>query len=132
MLQRMAAASSITPPHSRACSDMESAVQSSVRPRSAVPSLSADETALSVRQAATLTADLNRRLRSVVVGGLSILLWLGLWQLASPQKWNFVFRFENVPAPTDVAAAFSELYRAPKFAAHVGNSLRRIFLGFTV
>jgi NitT/TauT family transport system permease protein len=111
---------------------MESAVQSSVRPRSGVSSLSADEAALSVRPAPTLTADLNRRLRSVVVGGLSIALWLGLWQLASTQKWSFVFRFENVPAPTDVAAAFSELYRAPKFAAHVGNSLRRIFLGFSV
>lgn len=111
---------------------MESAVQSSVAQRSAVPSLSADEAALSIPPPAGSRRDLGRKLRSVGVGALSIVIWLTLWQLASTYKWSFLFRFENIPAPTEVAAAFGELYRAPKFAAHVGNSLRRIFIGFSL
>jgi len=101
---------------------MESAVQGAVAPRSDP----ADE--------ATRPANgkLSQRLRSVVIGAVSIGLWLLGWQLASVHKWNFFFRFENIPAPTEVLAAFGELYRAPKFAAHVGNSVRRIFLGFSL
>jgi NitT/TauT family transport system permease protein len=37
-----------------------------------------------------------------------------------------------VPAPSEVLLAAHELFEAPKFAAHVGNSLRRIFLGFSL
>jgi NitT/TauT family transport system permease protein len=111
---------------------MASFVQSPAAARQVVPSLSADEAALSVPPPAALKRDLTRKLRSFAVGALSIALWLALWQLASSYKWSFFFRFENIPAPTDVAAAFGELYRAPKFAAHVGNSLRRIFLGFSL
>jgi NitT/TauT family transport system permease protein len=69
---------------------------------------------------------------SVVIGALSIGLWLALWQLASSQKCSFFFRFENVPAPTQVAAAIRDLWSDPKFGAHVGNSLERIFIGFAI
>jgi len=111
---------------------MESAVRGAIAEPSAVARLSAEEAALSSLLPAAPPRDWGRKARSVSVGAISIALWLGLWQLASTYKWSFFFRFENIPAPTEVAAAFSELYRAPKFAAHVGNSLRRIFLGFSV
>ncbi|HVW29607.1 MAG TPA: ABC transporter permease [Polyangiaceae bacterium] len=75
---------------------------------------------------------LSQRVRGIVLGTLSTGLWLALWQIASRQKWDFFFRFENVPAPTDVLLAFTELVSAPKFALHVANSIRRIFWGFSV
>ena len=111
---------------------MESAVQSAVAPRASADVRAADEATLSVPPARDAQGSVSRRLRSVAIGTLSIGLWLALWQLASVHKWNFFFRFENIPAPTEVAAAFAELYAAPKFAAHVGNSVRRIFLGFSL
>ncbi|HYQ46251.1 MAG TPA: ABC transporter permease [Polyangiaceae bacterium] len=111
---------------------MASAVQGAVPQRADGAALSREEAALSIPPPGASQAGLGRRLRPVLVGALSIALWLALWQLASVQKWNFFFRFENIPAPTDVAAAFAELYAAPKFAAHVGNSVRRIFLGFSL
>jgi NitT/TauT family transport system permease protein len=72
----------------------------------------------------------RRQVRAFGVGLGAIVLWLSLWQTASVQKWDFLFRFENVPAPTEVVGAIGELVLAPKFAAHVGNSVRRIFIGF--
>jgi len=111
---------------------MASAVQGAVAPRSNAAALSADEAALSISASHGASARLSVRIRSGFIGALSIALWLCCWQLASVHKWNFFFRFENIPAPSEVAAAFGELYRAPKFAAHVGNSLRRIFLGFSL
>jgi len=110
---------------------MESAVQGAVASRRNASALTADEAALSVAPARA-SAGHARRLTSLLIGGTSIALWLGLWQLASVHKWNFFLRFENIPAPSEVAAAFGELYGAPKFAAHVGNSVRRIFLGFSL
>ncbi|HEX2673673.1 MAG TPA: ABC transporter permease, partial [Polyangiaceae bacterium] len=107
-------------------------MQSAVAPRASTVERAPDEAALSVPPARFAPGSVSRRLRSVAIGALSIGLWLALWQLASVHKWNFFFRFENIPAPTEVAAAFSELYAAPKFAAHVGNSVRRIFLGFSL
>jgi NitT/TauT family transport system permease protein len=74
----------------------------------------------------------RRLLRPVAVGLVSLSFWLALWQLASVHKWSFFFRFENVPAPSEVALAAGELVRAPKFASHVLNSIRRIFVGFSI
>ena len=73
-----------------------------------------------------------KNLGGLAIGAASLTLWLGLWQLASTYEWNFFFRFENIPAPTEVAAAAGELLSAPKFGAHVGNSIRRIFIGYTI
>jgi sulfonate transport system permease protein len=75
---------------------------------------------------------LYRTLGSVGVGLVSMALWLGLWQLASVHKWQFFFRFDNIPAPTEVLGAAGELFGAPKFAAHVESSVRRIFTGFSI
>jgi NitT/TauT family transport system permease protein len=73
-----------------------------------------------------------RALGSVAIGAASIAAWLALWQLASTYEWSFFFRFENIPAPTEVAAAVTDLVTSPKFGSHVGNSLRRILVGYSI
>jgi NitT/TauT family transport system permease protein len=74
----------------------------------------------------------SKLLSSFVIGGLSLSIWLGLWQLASTYDWTFFFRFDNIPAPTEVAAAVTDLVTSPKFGSHVGNSLRRILIGYSI
>ncbi|HKP60811.1 MAG TPA: ABC transporter permease [Polyangiales bacterium] len=71
-------------------------------------------------------------LGAVVIGTVSLGIWIGLWQLASTYEWSFFFRFENIPSPTEVVAAAGELLTAPKFSAHVVNSIRRIFIGYSI
>ena len=73
-----------------------------------------------------------RALRPLAVGAASLALWLGLWELAARYEWELLFRFENIPAPSEVFAATFELLHAPKFGAHVLNSVRRVFLGFSI
>jgi NitT/TauT family transport system permease protein len=74
----------------------------------------------------------RRAASSFIVGLVSITLWLGFWEAASVNDWAFFFRFENVPAPSEVALAAGELLDAPKFTGHVMNSIRRIFVGFSI
>jgi NitT/TauT family transport system permease protein len=75
------------------------------------------------RQAALLTW---------AIGALSIAVWLSAWELACAYELDLFFRFENIPAPSQVALALGELLSAPRFSAHVFNSLRRIFVGFSL
>src|SRR5688572_14304144 len=65
----------------------------------------------------------------VIVGVLSLLVWLGLWELASRLELSFFFRFENIPAPSEVIKAAGDVFGAPKFLEHVSNSIRRVFVG---
>ena len=74
----------------------------------------------------------GRALESLLIGTASLCLWLGLWQLASTRDWQFFFRFDNIPAPSEVALAAGELVSSPKFVSHVQNSLVRIFAGFSI
>src|SRR6187455_3083257 len=69
----------------------------------------------------------RQALRSCVIGGISLCVWLGLWQLACVQEWDFFFRFENVPSPTEVVAAAGALLENPKLLPHVLSSVQRIF-----
>jgi sulfonate transport system permease protein len=91
---------------------------------------------LGARAARATSSAARRRLRrtlgSLGVGLASMALWLALWQLASVSKWQFFFRFDNIPAPSEVFLAAGELFAAPKFAAHVESSVRRIFTGFSI
>ena len=73
-----------------------------------------------------------RALRSIVVGALSITAWLALWQAASVGEWDVFFRFENIPAPTEVARAAVDLLANPKLLPHVWNSQQRIFIGYSI
>ena len=79
-----------------------------------------------------ITRRARRALASLSIGAASLALWLGLWQLASTRDWQFFFRFDNIPAPSEVALAAGELVSSPKFASHLESSLRRIFAGFSI
>ncbi|HYO93600.1 MAG TPA: hypothetical protein VER33_03765, partial [Polyangiaceae bacterium] len=79
-----------------------------------------------------LRVRLRGKLRSAGVSLVALVVWVGLWELASRGNWDFFFRFENIPSPSEVALAAGELLSSPKFAAHVGNSIRRIFVGFSI
>ena len=69
--------------------------------------------------------------RALLVGAVSIAGWVALWELASAREWELVFfRFENIPAPSEVLKAGADLLSDPKLGSHVWNSLRRIFTGF--
>lgn len=70
--------------------------------------------------------------RAAAIGLVSIAVWLAAWELASRWELELFFRFENIPAPSEVVVALGELLQTPKFAAHVGNSIVRIFLGFGI
>jgi NitT/TauT family transport system permease protein len=71
-------------------------------------------------------------LRSVSIGAVSIGLWLLGWELASRYELELFFRFENIPAPSEVALALGELVQTPKFFNHVLSSVLRIFIGFGI
>ncbi|HEY5892097.1 MAG TPA: ABC transporter permease [Chthoniobacterales bacterium] len=74
----------------------------------------------------------RRTAAGIFIRILSICLFLGLWQLASVKKWDFLIHFENIPAPTEVVKAATKLGQSPKFAAHIRNSLIRILAGFGI
>jgi NitT/TauT family transport system permease protein len=71
-------------------------------------------------------------LSMVGLGALSIVLWLLSWEAASRYEWSLFFRFENIPAPSEVVGAAGELLDSPKFVEHVLSSVRRVFLGFVI
>jgi NitT/TauT family transport system permease protein len=98
----------------------------------ATPDAEALQSTSAPRWARSRSQRWRRRFDSFAIGLVSLCLWLAAWQVASDNKLNFFFRFENVPAPSEVARAASELFEAPKFAAHVQSSLRRIFIGFCI
>lgn len=62
----------------------------------------------------------------------SIVLCLFLWQEASTQGWHWIIQFQNVPAPTEVVQAAQRIIQSPKVLGHVVNSVRRIFVGFSL
>lgn len=78
------------------------------------------------------SARARARLLSLAAGLGSVLAWLLVWELASRYEWSFFFRFENIPAPTEVVGAVGELLASPKFVSHVLSSVRRVFLGFVI
>jgi NitT/TauT family transport system permease protein len=99
-----------------------------------------DSIALAAEPAAAASHSPSRRApfrmrgaaRSLVIGSVSIALWLAAWEVASRERWNFFFRFENIPAPSAVLHAAGGLFASPKFVAHVSNSVRRVLVGFVL
>lgn len=77
-------------------------------------------------------ANLARFTRCWALRIASIIACLFLWQQASTQGWHAIIQFQNVPAPTEVAQATQRIVQSPKVLSHVVNSLRRIFLGFSL
>ncbi|MBW0000014.1 MAG: ABC transporter permease [Verrucomicrobia bacterium] len=76
--------------------------------------------------------DFIRFARSWALRIASIVACLWVWQQASTRGWHTIIQFQNVPAPTEVVQATQRILQSPKVLSHVVNSLRRIFLGFSL
>lgn len=69
-------------------------------------------------------------LRAVLVGTVSLLLFLLAWHLLTTHRVVFFVRFTNVPSPTAVYASLMQAMHDTKFLMHVLLSCRRILFGF--
>jgi NitT/TauT family transport system permease protein len=69
-------------------------------------------------------------IRTVVVGAISLALFLLAWHLLTKYRVNMHVRFTNVPSPAAVLEKFERAMHDSKFLMHVLLSCRRIVLGF--
>jgi NitT/TauT family transport system permease protein len=69
-------------------------------------------------------------IRTVVVGAISLALFLLAWHLLTKYRVNMHVRFTNVPSPAAVLEKFERAMHDTKFLMHVLLSCRRIVLGF--
>ncbi|BAM88179.1 ABC transporter permease protein [Bradyrhizobium oligotrophicum S58] len=72
------------------------------------------------------------RLRALLIGTASLLMFLIAWHLLTTYRVVFVVKFTNVPAPLAVYASFTKAIHDPKFLMHILLSCRRIFIGFSL
>jgi NitT/TauT family transport system permease protein len=71
-------------------------------------------------------------LRAVVVGGVSLALFVLAWHLLTENRVNLYVRFANVPSPSDVLASAEAAFGSAQFFSHVAMSCRRILYGFVL
>jgi NitT/TauT family transport system permease protein len=69
-------------------------------------------------------------IRAIVLGALSLFLFLVLWHLLTKYRVNIYVRFLNVPSPEAVFERAVRAFGDPKFLSHVVLSCRRILIGF--
>ena len=69
---------------------------------------------------------------SYLVRTLAIMGAVLLWQAASVTKFKFIVNFENVPAPLLVAEYLVQQLSTTQFYMHIGVSVRRVLIAFTL
>ncbi len=69
-------------------------------------------------------------IRTIVIGAISLALFLLAWHLLTKYRVNMHVRFTNVPSPAAVLEKFERAMHDSKFLMHVLLSCRRIVLGF--
>ena len=69
-------------------------------------------------------------IRAIVIGTVSLILFLLAWHLLTTYRVNSYVRFTNVPSPAAVLEKFDLAMHDSKFLIHVLLSCRRILLGF--
>jgi NitT/TauT family transport system permease protein len=82
--------------------------------------------------AARLLSRRRAQLRSVLIGAISLALFLLAWHLLTTYRVSAHVRFVNVPSPRMVFESLLRAARDPKFFNHVQLSCRRIFIGFAI
>jgi NitT/TauT family transport system permease protein len=89
--------------------------------------------ARSLRAIAARWIRLNKeRMRAVLLGAISLMVFLIAWHLLTKYRVAFFVRFTNVPSPLAVYASFVKAIHDPHFLMHIALSCRRIFLGFSL
>jgi NitT/TauT family transport system permease protein len=71
-------------------------------------------------------------LRAVLIGAISLLLFLLAWHLLTTYRVVFFVRFTNVPSPAAVYESLTRAMHDTKFFMHVMLSCRRILFGFAL
>jgi NitT/TauT family transport system permease protein len=66
----------------------------------------------------------------ILFRGLSVVLFLALWQLASVHHLKWPIDFTNVPSPSETALALLNFLHAPKIAKDAWCSIVRVLAGF--
>ena len=71
-------------------------------------------------------------LRSGLTAVFSLLIGLILWFWASESNFNYFINFENVPSPVKVFSAFIAHLKTEVFYIHIGVSMRRILISYSI
>jgi NitT/TauT family transport system permease protein len=74
----------------------------------------------------------QRELRGLVVGAVSLALFLLCWHLLTKYRVTMHVRFVNVPSPEMVFDSLLRSARDNRFLSHVYLSCRRVFIGFLI
>ena len=70
--------------------------------------------------------------RSWTIRVLAIAVGVVLWYVAAKTRLDFYIRFDNIPSPIAVAAAFWQHIHGLKFYIHIAVSLERILFGYGI
>ena len=68
----------------------------------------------------------------VSIALFSIMFGIFLWHLATKYNLDFYINFENVPSPFTVAASFFNHLGDKEFYIHIGVSIRRILIAYSI
>ncbi|MGB0905088.1 MAG: ABC transporter permease, partial [Mangrovicoccus sp.] len=71
-------------------------------------------------------------LQNIAIGALSLVIGLALWYWASAINLDFYIDFGNVPGPEKVFAAFFSHLGTEIFYTHIGVSMRRILISYSI
>ncbi len=74
----------------------------------------------------------QERMRAVLIGSISLFLFLIAWHLLTKYRVEFFVRFSNIPSPLAVYQSFTKAIHDPHFLMHIALSCRRIFIGFSL
>jgi len=74
----------------------------------------------------------GQRARMIYIGATAIAIGLILWQLATQYNFNVLINFENIPSPLTVGASFLKHLADHEFYIHIGVSLRRILIAYSL
>ena len=76
--------------------------------------------------------DWRRPLTSGLLAILSLVIGVALWHVASVNKLSYGINFTYVPPPADVLDATLTNLADPVFFVHIGVSMKRVFISFTL
>ncbi|MEM7522196.1 MAG: ABC transporter permease [Pseudomonadota bacterium] len=70
--------------------------------------------------------------KSLGFAAISLTVGLLIWHWASTQNIDFYINFSNVPAPLKVFSAFIEHIQTEVFFVHIGVSMQRILISYSI
>ena len=73
-----------------------------------------------------------KSIKNIGIGALSLLIGIALWHWASSSNLDFYINFSNVPTPGKVLAAFIGHIQTEIFYVHIGVSMRRILISYSL